>query len=132
MQLNQVTVAVADIERSVRFYRTLGLVPVVLSPHYARFVCPEGRSTFSVHRSDRPVASTTVVYFECEDLDGTVASLEAAGLCFDAPPTDQPWRWREARLADPDGNPLCLFHAGIDRIDPPWRVADPAAHPSIA
>jgi hypothetical protein len=52
--------------------------------------------------------------------------LTAAGLSFDTPPTDQPWLWREARLRDPDGNPLCLFHAGRNRIDPPWKVdADP-------
>lgn len=125
MQLNQVTVAVRDIERAVAFYRTLGLVPVVLAPHYARFVCPEGRSTFSVHRSDEPVTSTTVVYFECEDLDATFARLEADGLTFVSGPADQPWAWREARLADPDGNPICLFHAGVNRIDPPWRETDP-------
>lgn len=124
MQLNQVTVAVSDIERSVRFYRALGLTPVVLAAHYARFVCPEGRSTFSIHLSEQPVRSTTVVYFECDDLDALVAQLQAAGLRFDSGPTDQPWLWREARLADPDGNPLCLFHAGVHRIDPPWRVTD--------
>ena len=122
MRLNQVTVAVSDVERAVRFYRTLGLVPVVLAPHYARFVCPEGRSTFSVHRSDETIASTTVIYFECDDLDAQVKKLEAAGVAFDTPPTDQKWLWREARLRDPDGNPICLFHAGQNRIDPPWRT----------
>ena len=122
MQLNQVTVAVADIERAVGFYRTLGLELVVHSPHYARFVCPQGRSTFSVHRSDQPIASTTVVYFECDDLDEKVSALQAAGLRFDSGPADQTWLWREARLVDPDGNPICLFHAGSNRIDPPWRV----------
>ena len=131
MELNQVTVAVADIERSVRFYRTLGLVPVVLSPHYARFACPDGRSTFSVHYHERPVASTTVVYFECDDLDRTVAALASAGLRFDDPPVDRPWLWREARLADPDGNRLCLYHAGSNRLDPPWRV-EPATTTLLA
>ena len=126
MQLNHVTVAVSDIERSVRFYRTLGLVPVVLARHYARFVCPEGRSTFSIHRSDEPAASltasTAVVYFECDELDATVKKLEAAGLVFYSQPAEQKWLWREARLHDPDGNPICLFHAGQNRIDPPWKV----------
>lgn len=124
MNLNQVTVAVSDIDRSVRFYRTLGLEPVVLAPHYARFVCPDGRSTMSIHRIDgvAVAASTTVVYFECDDLDATVDALVAAGLAFDSAPADRPWLWREARLADPDGNPICLFHAGVHRIDPPWRV----------
>ena len=126
MQLNQVTVAVSDIERSVRFYRALGLIPVVLSSHYARFVCPEGSSTFSVHRSAQPIISTTVVYFECDDLDAQVSKLESAGIVFDGPLVDQEWLWREARLRDPDGNPICLFHAGANRIDPPWKVDDSA------
>ncbi len=126
MRLNQVTVPVSDVERSVRFYRTLGLELVVHAAHYARFVCPEGGSTFSVHRSDEPVPpSVTVVYFECDALDETVARLMAAGLRFDSPPTDRPWLWREARLHDPDGHPICLFHAGVNRIDPPWRVHEP-------
>jgi catechol 2,3-dioxygenase-like lactoylglutathione lyase family enzyme len=123
MRLNQVTVATHDVERAIAFYRALGLELIVHSPHYARFVCPEGRSTFSVHRTDAPVATSTVVYFECDDLDATVAALKQAGLAFDTGPADQPWLWREARLSDPDGNPVCLFHAGTNRIDPPWRVA---------
>ena len=123
MRLNQVTVAVTDIERAVAFYRLLGLELIVHSPHYARFVCPDGGSTFSVHRSVVVVPSSTVVYFECDDLDARVRELEGRGLTFSSPPVDQPWGWREARLADPDGNPLCLFYAGANRIDPPWKVA---------
>lgn len=122
MRLNQVTVAVTDVDRAVAFYREFGLELVVLSPHYARFVCPEGGSTFSVHHAERPVASTTVVYFECDELDATVARLAAAGLHFDSGHADQSWLWREARITDPDGNPICLYHAGSNRIDPPWRV----------
>jgi catechol 2,3-dioxygenase-like lactoylglutathione lyase family enzyme len=122
MQLNQVTVATHDVERAIAFYRALGLELIVRAPHYARFVCPEGRSTFSVHRSDAPIAASTVVYFECDDLDATVTRLAGQGLVFDSPPADQEWLWREARLRDPDGNPLCLFFAGPHRIDPPWKI----------
>ncbi len=64
MRLNQVTVAVTDVERAVGFYRRLGLAPVVLTEHYARFALPEGGSTFSVHLQDEPVRSDKVVYFE--------------------------------------------------------------------
>jgi hypothetical protein len=32
--------------------------------------------------------------------------------------------WREAHLRDPDGNMLCLFYAGKNRLDPPWRLKD--------
>ncbi len=56
MRLNQVTVATHDVERSIAFYRTLGLELVVHASHYARFVCPDGRSTFSVHRTADRVA----------------------------------------------------------------------------
>ena len=41
---------------------------------------------------------------------------------FDSGPEDQTWLWREAWLRDPDGNRLCLYHAGNNRRFPPWRV----------
>jgi catechol 2,3-dioxygenase-like lactoylglutathione lyase family enzyme len=123
MRLNQVTVAVHDIERAIAFYRALGLELIVHAPHYARFVCPQGRSTFSIHRISDPIATSTVVYFECDDLDGKFEALRAGGLAFDSAPADQTWGWREARLHDPDGNPICLFHAGANRIDPPWKLS---------
>jgi uncharacterized glyoxalase superfamily protein PhnB len=66
-----------------------------------------------------------MVYFECRDLDATVARLRAAGIAFESGPEDQPWLWREARLRDPEGNRLCLFHAGENRRNPPWRLPDP-------
>ncbi len=122
MRLNHVTVSVRDVERAIAFYRALGLELVVHSPHDARFVCPEGGSTFSVHVSAEPIDSTTVVYFECDDLDARVERLVDAGIVFETLPADQPWGWREARLSDPDGNPVCLFLAGLNRIDPPGRV----------
>lgn len=121
MNLNQVTVEVADIPRARAFYERLGLALIVSSPHYARFLCPGG-STFSIHRTEAVVPGGTAVYFECEDLDVRVAELKAVGVVFDTDPVDQPWLWREAWLRDPDGNRLCLYFAGENRVDPPWRV----------
>ncbi|HEX7941809.1 MAG TPA: hypothetical protein VF488_08375 [Gemmatimonadaceae bacterium] len=40
--------------------------------------------------------------------------LSTAGYRFTSPPTDQSWPWREATLVDPDGQQLCLFHAGVN------------------
>ena len=123
MNLNQVTLPATDIARSAAFYRRLGLVQIVDSPHYARFECPDGEATFSLHRVDHVAADTgVVVYFECARLDERVAQLQAAGIAFTRLPTDERWLWREARLRDPDGNELCLFHAGDMRRHPPWRV----------
>ncbi|WP_029087792.1 VOC family protein [Brevundimonas aveniformis] len=122
MNLNQVTVEVSDIARARDFYQTLGLKLIVLSEHYARFVCPGG-ATFSVHLAERVMPSGTLIYFECEDLDARHARLVDAGVIFDSAPTDQRWLWREARLSDPDGNRLCLYWGGENRVNPPWRVA---------
>lgn len=122
VNLNQVTLPCRHVERSVAFYRGMGFRPIVLSPHYARFECPEGDATFSVHATDNPEAAGVVVYFESNDLDGLVARLIAEAYEFDQMPRDEPWRWREARLRDPDGNVLCLYHAAENRRHPPWRV----------
>jgi catechol 2,3-dioxygenase-like lactoylglutathione lyase family enzyme len=125
LNLNQVTLPVTDFDRSVAFYREMGFTLIVHSPpRYARFECPEGDSTFSLHTVDHPVSTAgLVLYFECADLDARVQRLQAAGFAFDKLPTDERWLWREARLTDPSGNVLCLFWGGKNRRDPPWRVA---------
>ncbi len=124
MNLNQVTLPVVDFDRSVTFYRDMGFALIVHSPpRHARFECPEGDSTFSLHTVDHPVAETgVVVYFECPDLDERVERLVRKGFVFARQPADERWLWREARLVDPSGNVLCLFHAGSNRKYPPWRV----------
>jgi catechol 2,3-dioxygenase-like lactoylglutathione lyase family enzyme len=124
MRLNQVTLGVTDLDRSVAFYRGLGLEQIVADENYARFACPDGESTLSLQRVQTVPASATTIYFECEDLDAIVSGLEDAGLRFEHPPVDEPWLWREARLRDPDGNRLCLFHAGENRLNPPWRLGN--------
>ncbi|CAN5154663.1 hypothetical protein BH10PSE1_BH10PSE1_02550 [soil metagenome] len=129
MNLNQVTVEVTDIPRSRAFYERLGLTLIVSSDHYARFVCPAPQentaATFSIHVADVVRPNGTGIYFESADLDERVASLKAAGFVFDNGPADQTWLWREAWLSDPDGNRLCLYLAGPNRIDPPWKVVAP-------
>jgi hydroxymethylpyrimidine/phosphomethylpyrimidine kinase len=120
MKLNQVTVGVTDYRAAVDFYTRLGLVQIVASPpRYARFETPSGE-TFSIHSADR-VNPTTTVYFEVEDVDAFVAGLD---LPLIHPPVDQDWLWREARLADPSGNVICLYHAGANRRFPPWRLKE--------
>ncbi len=126
MRLNHVTITVSDIERAVEFYRRLGLRQIVANyPTYARFVSPQGDTTLSLHGvgtgTTLPPPATSI-HFECDDVDATVAELKQKGLSFDMDPTDQPYLWREAILRDPDGNPIFLFHAGENRLDPPWRL----------
>ena len=124
MNLNQVTLPATDFDRTVAFYRSMGFTLIVHSPpRYARFECPEGESTFSLHSVPNAVGSAgVVVYFECRDLDDRVEHLLAAGFEFTQLPTSERWLWREARLTDPSGNVICLFWAGENRKKPPWRV----------
>jgi len=117
MRLNQVTVPVSDYAASREFYEDLGLTLIVDEPAkpYARFEVPGGAS-LSLH------GDAHCVYFECDDLDARVATLQSAGLLFDSEPIDQAWGWREAWLVDPAGNRICLFSAGEARRYPLWRL----------
>lgn len=123
MDLNQVTLGTRDFGASLDFYGTLGLKLIVLSePRYARFELPSGCSTLSIHIDEHHVPGGTVIYFEVEDVDRRYRELTEAGIAFDSLPADETWLWREARLSDPAGNRLCIFHAGQNRRFPPWRV----------
>ena len=123
MDLNQVTIESTDLKRSEDFYSRLGLSVIVRTDRYLRFECPDGSSTFSVDLVDvSPSSSGVTIYFESDDLDGLCERLKSQGIQFDQGPKDMPWLWREARLRDPDGHQLCLFHGGENRKYPPWRV----------
>ena len=126
MNLNQITVPSLDLTKSIPFYEKLGLELIVEAlPHYARFQCPNGNSTFSLHQTEAlPKGEGIYVYFECDHLDAYVEELIKKGIEFELLPTDQRWLWREARLKDLDGNQLVLFHAGENRLNPPWRIPE--------
>ena len=125
MNLNQITVPSLDLNASIEFYSKLGLHLIVEAlPRYARFECPVGRSSFSVHLVEKlPEGEGIWIYFELEDLYKKVAELLEKGIQMEEMPLDRSWMWREARLKDPDGNQIILFHAGINRLNPPWRVS---------
>ncbi len=124
MRLNQVTVPLIDYEASKAFYLRLGLKLIVDSPpHYARFEMPEGGSTFSIetvdgwHGGDWPE-----VWFESDRLDELVLELKEKGVIFEREPETMSYLWRMAQLRDPAGTRIALYHAGENRLNPPWRV----------
>lgn len=124
MNLNQATIYSAKPIETVEFFQTLGLRLIVDSlPRYARLECTDGEATLSVNIADEvPAANQVVLYFECDDVDTEVARLKSLGLEFIQDPRDEEWLWRQAYLLDPNGNKICLFHAGENRKNPPWRV----------
>lgn len=124
MNLNQIRVPSTDVKKSVDFYKTLGLHIIVDAfPRYARFECPQGNSTFSVHKVDKVgKGEGAIVYFEEEHIDDYVNKLVKKGIVFDQMPKDETYLWREAKLRDPDGNQLIIFYGGDNRKNPPWRI----------
>lgn len=124
MNLNQITVPVLNVEASIKFYEKLGLKLIVKAlPTYARFECPEGNSTFSLHQVEvLPKESGIWIYFEVQELDKYVQQLMDKGISFEELPTDKSWLWRESRLKDLDNNQIIIYFAGNNRKNPPWRL----------
>ncbi|WP_340077519.1 VOC family protein [Leptobacterium sp. I13] len=124
MNLNQVTIPSLNLDIAIPFYERLGLKLIVKAlPHYARFECPQGDATFSIHQvTALPKGDGVYVYFECDDLDTYVNELLAGQIVFEELPNDKKWLWREASLKDPDGNQLVLYYGGDNRKNPPWRI----------
>jgi catechol 2,3-dioxygenase-like lactoylglutathione lyase family enzyme len=128
VRLNHVTLAVDDVESSARFYVRLGLDQIVADyPGYARFVAPQGDTTLSLHRAEpSSLEPSSSIHFEVDDVDRAVDELKRAGFRFACDPVDQPYLWREAILLDPDGHRIFIYHAGGNRLNPPWRLAPDA------
>lgn len=126
MNLNQVTIPSLDVKKATEFYKKLNLILIVDAlPRYVRFECPNGDSTFSIHKVDQlPKGEGISIYFEVEDLDYEVNILKEKGITFTDEPEDKPWLWREAHLKDPDGNQIILFNAGNNRKNPPWHIKE--------
>lgn len=125
MNLNQISLPAKDVKASIAFYQGLGLTLIVETEIYARFELPDGEATMSLHKTDAGLGEEGVyVYFERADLDERVKALKAKGFAFENDPKDQRWLWREAWLEDPAGNWLCLYLAGENRKNPPWRIEE--------
>lgn len=126
MNLNQITIPSLDVVKATEFYKTLGLILIVDAlPRYVRFECPEGESTFSIHKVEElPKGHGISIYFENKNLDKTVQQLKDKGLKFISDPEDKSYLWREAHLNDLDGNHIILFKAGENRKNPPWRITN--------
>lgn len=124
MNLNQVTIPSLDVAKSVEFYKTLGLQLIVdAAPKYVRFLCPDGNTTFSIHKVESLSKNNqTIIYFEVDNLTQTVDMLKQKGIVFDTEITEQSWLWTEIKLKDPDQNPIIIYTAGENRKNPPWRI----------
>ena len=112
-RLGYVILFVADLERSVAFYRdVVGLEFRLAGDGYVEFATQGAR--FGLYDRNRlgeltgqgaelPRAPGGEVVFLVEDVDAEVERLRAAGATILKGPVDRPWGHRTLHLEDPDG-----------------------------
>lgn len=124
MNLNQITIPSTNVLRAIDFYKQLGLKLIVHThDNYARFEALDGDATFSIHFvAEIGDNQGTAIYFEVPNVSEKVKELESKGIIFETEAIAQTWLWIEARLKDPDGNQIIIYHAGENRKNPPWRI----------
>ncbi len=120
----QVILAVTDLARSMDFYERAFAWPRNLRIDYANYVelqPPDGgavglyqRDGFAGEVGAAPVeiddgrVSPAYLYFRVEDVEATVAAIEAAGGRPLSPLVERAWGERAAWFADPDANVVAV------------------------
>ena len=123
-ELNAIGIAVADLGRSMQFYRLLGLdFPEETAEGHVEATMASGArlmlDTEDVIRSflpdwTRANGNQVSLAFECEspaDVDELYARVVAAGFEGEKEPWDAFWGQRYALLGDPDGVRVNLYAA---------------------
>ncbi|MGH3070955.1 MAG: VOC family protein [Gaiellaceae bacterium] len=121
-QLNALGIVVSDMERSIGFYRLLGLdVPETPGEGHVDTFLPNGvrfmldsEETIRSFRPDwtRETGNQIALAFECAspaEVDEVYARVTGAGFHGEKEPWDAFWGQRYAQLQDPDGNPVDLY-----------------------
>jgi catechol 2,3-dioxygenase-like lactoylglutathione lyase family enzyme len=113
--IGQIHVSVADVERSIEFYRdTLGIPFLFRVPEQpmAFFDCDGVRLYLGVPESEA-FRSRATLYFRVHDVDGAHRALVERGVVFvDEPHVVATFDHRELWMAffrDPDGNNLAVM-----------------------
>lgn len=111
--IGQISVAVEDVERSVRFYRdVLGMAFLVQGPGMAFFDCDGVRLFLTVSKTAE-FSGTSTLYFRVSSMHDAVKTLERRGVQFTGKPhvvhqdaVSELWM---VFFRDPDGNLLALM-----------------------
>jgi catechol 2,3-dioxygenase-like lactoylglutathione lyase family enzyme len=123
-QLNAIGIVAADMGRSIRFYRLLGLdVPETPEEGHIDTFLPNGvrlmldsEETIWSFQPDwrRETGNQLSLAFECaspSEVDETYARAVDAGFHGEKEPWDAFWGQRYAQLQDPDGTGVDLYAA---------------------
>lgn len=105
--LSAITLATADMARSVGFYEALGFRAIYGGPDH-QFTSFRAGSSFLNIQLDAEHAPVTGIWgrgiFWVDDVDAMYERALAAGIRPDTEPADAPWGERYFHLRDPDGH----------------------------
>ena len=121
--LNAIGIVVSDMERSIRFYRLLG-IDLPETPGEGHVQAEAGGVRLMLDREDvirsfrpdwtRETGNQVAVALECAspaEVDELYARAVEAGFHGEKEPWDAFWGQHYAQLADPDGVPVDLYAA---------------------
>jgi len=114
-RIGQIHLSVADVDRSVAFYRDVLGIPFLFAvpgQQMAFFECDGVRLYIGMPENEE-VRSRSTIYFSVEDIDAAYAELRERGVSFRGAPhlinkTESSELWM-AFFTDPDGNNLALM-----------------------
>ena len=107
MKIGYVNVFVSDVEKAAAFFRdTLGLSCNMVDGDHGYASFNAGPVSFGLAQTDDEslLGRHTGVGFMVDDIDASYADMQAKGVTFEMPPTQQPWGGVLALFKDPDGN----------------------------
>ncbi len=120
--IDNVGIAVGDLEASLRFYRALGFEPVYQDETSAMVKAGTAQLYLFATHSDASLSRSfdlegnprgiDHISLLVEDVDGLCSDLEAQGVSLARQPQDYDWGARAACLYDPDGNCIWLLQRG--------------------
>jgi uncharacterized glyoxalase superfamily protein PhnB len=120
-ELNAIGIVASDLERSLAFYRLLGVDFPEGGEGHIEATLPSGTRLMldeeSVIKSFRPdwtreTGNQLALAFECStpvEVDSLYERAKAGGFDAEKEPWDAFWGQRYAQLRDPDGVPVDLF-----------------------
>jgi len=131
IRLEGLTLAVADVKRSIEFYRDqLGLAVVVDKAPQFGMIRVGGKNggtigLLSMELTDGAAAQSWTaqqraaihVELSTDDLDGLYNDLKSRGVKFHTPPHDEPWE-RCMDILDPDGYTVEIAQGQRGRNEP--------------
>lgn len=102
--INAITLAVSDMDRSIRFYESIGFRLEYRSPAFASFRI--GEQALNLTGEAEPAGFWGRVIFYVDDVDRMHAKALEAGHQPETTPADATWGERYFHLNDPDGHQL--------------------------